>query len=795
MRSFAYPVVCPLVSELTELLRERARAALPPVDGELRVAGLRAPVQILRDRWGVPHIYAESVADVAFAQGFAVASERLFQLEVLFRLGSGRLSELFGEPTLPLDRFVRTVGWNRAARSHLAAWDERDHEIGDAFAAGIRSWADHMPARPVEYDILQADPLVPEPEEIAELASAAAVFMAWSLSANWDCELLRAEVASRLGWEAVTTLFPAVPAVPATVIPGKSAGRSAFELLKAAPPFPRGQGSNNWVVSGQRSVTGTPLLANDPHLLAQAPSIWFEVHLSAPGLDVAGVAIPFSPGVLLGHNARIAWGCTNVGGDTQDLYREQLNEDRTAALYEGRWDSLTVHRERIAIRGRPEPEILEVRETRHGPILDAYLVGLSDIEVVEGGIAEPYALRWVGLEYGPGPGAIHRLNAARDVAEFRAALAEWSAPGQNFVYADVEGTIGYQCTGLYPIRRGGDGTLPVPGWTAAYEWEGFVPFEELPSAINPDDGFLCSANARPHGEGYPHFMGRDFLPPFRLRRIAQLLTASPLHDRASFARMQVDTVSLPAMDIVPLLLTVEPADERQRAARALLTAWDFDLAAGSAAAAVYEVWCLRISEAILRPRLGSELYEHVFSRRQWTNEFHVLVLPRLLEYPTATWFGADGIDGRDALLRAALDAALDELTERLGPDMDAWAWGGLHHVRLVGQLGRRVPDLEELFTVGVAPHGGDEQTLNQGLFEPGAGTFESAVVASWRQIIDLGDFDASVGTHTGGQSGNPASPHYADQFALWSAGRYHPLPFTRDAVEAATESRLRLKPA
>jgi penicillin amidase len=298
----------------------------------------------------------------------------------------------------------------------------------------------------------------------------------------------------------------------------------------------------------------------------------------------------------------------------------------------------------------------------------------------------------------------------------------------------------------------------------------------MPWASNPDDGFLCTANARPHDDSYPHFLGRDFIPPFRARRIAQLITARPVHDRDSFARMHMDTVSLPAMDIVPKLLGVDPADDRQKQALALLSEWDFDLAPDSAAAALYQVWCIRICQAILLPQLGRELYEHFYSKRQWTNEF-------------------DGMAARDDLLREALDAALDELTARLGDDMGSWSWGGLHHVRLIGQLGQRVPDLEELFTGGVAPQGGDEQTINQGIFEPGAGTYDTVVVASWRQIIDLSDLDASVGTHTVGQSGNPASPHYRDLFPLWSTGRYHPLPFSRDAVEAATESRLRLKPS
>ena len=787
------------MSELTDILRARAAAALPEVEGEVRLAGLREPVEVLWDRWGVPHIYARNTHDLYFAQGYVTASERLFQMEFMYRLGTGRLAGLFGELALPLDRFIRAMGWNRAGRRHIQQWDDLSLEIAEATSEGIHAWIDRMPAKPVEYEILQLDPDLPAGNEGIEAAGAAAVFMAWSLSTNWDAELLRAEIADALGWEAMATLFPDVPANPAVMQPGKDGGpqgrRFGLDLLAEAPRFPSGQGSNNWVVAGRRSATGMPLLANDPHIFAQVPSIWFEVHLNAPGIDVRGVALPFAAGVTLGHNDRIAWGATNVGGDTQDLYRERLNDEGTAALYEGMWEPLTVHREEIAVRGRPEPEILEVRETRHGPILGSYLIGLGDIEVIEGGVTETYSLRWVGAEEGVSLGTLHRLNTASTFEEFRAALSQWSCPGQNFVYADVDGNIGYQCTGWHPIRRRGDGTVPVPGWTGENEWEGYVPFEEMPWSYNPDEGFICTANARPHDDSYPYLLGRDFIAPFRARRIAQLITERETHDAASFARMQMDWRSLPAMEIVPNLLELEPEGDRQKQALAMLREWDFELSPDSAPAALYQVWCIRLSEAMLRPRLGEALYQHFYSKRQWTNEFQVMVLPKLLELPTATWFGRNGKEARDEVLRRTLDEALDELASRMGEDMSAWSWGAIHRVRFVGQIGERVPDLAELFTGGEAPHGGDEQTINQGIFEPGAGTYDTVVVASWREIIDLFDLDASLGTHTVGQSGNPASPHYNDLFPLWSTGRHHPLPFTRRAVEAETETTLNLVPS
>jgi penicillin amidase len=784
------------MSELTEMLHERARAALPPVEGEMRLSGLRDPVEVLWDRWGVPHVYAQSTHDLFFAQGYIQASERLFQLELMLRFGSGRLSEVFGELTLPLDRFIRTVGWNRAARKQCSQWDDLSWEMSEAFTTGARAWISRMPAKPIEYEILQLDPYFPDGREAAELATAASILMAWGLSTNWDGELLRMELADRLGWEAMTQLFPELPAEAAIVLAGKSGGESnrrrALDLLRDAPRFPKGQGSNNWVVAGRRTLTGKPLLANDPHLFAQLPSIWYEIHLSAPGIDVRGVALPFTPGVIIGHNDRIAWGITNLGGDTQDLYLEQLSEDGSAALYNGAWEPLTVHREHIGVQGHPDPEIIEARETRHGPLLDSYLVGVGAPTVVENGIRENYALRWVALEDGARPSTVYRLNTAETFDEFRSALSGWATPGGNFVYADVDGNIGYQATGWHPIRRKGDGTIPVPGFTDEYEWDGYIPMEEMPFSYNPDEGFLATANNRIHDASYPYLIGTDFLPPFRVRRIVELLAETETHDVDSFRRIQMDTVSLPAREILPHLLSIEPADERQKAALALLGEWDLDLRADSAAAAIYEVWCCRIADAILLPRLGEELHRHYYGLRQWTNSFHYQVLPNLLAYPTATWFGGEGKAARDALLGKALDTALNELTEAMGEDVGAWSWGGIHRVRFAGQLAR-MPDLAEMFTGGETPWGGDEQTVCQGMYEPGAG-YQAVVVPSWRQIIDLSDLDASIGTHTVGQSGNPASPHFNDLFPLWAAGQYHPLPFTRAAVEAATESRLELLP-
>ena len=781
------------MSEWADALRAAAEQALPPVEGELSLPGLHGRVEIVRDRWGVPHIYAEDEHDLFFGQGFVTASDRMFQVEFMCRAGNGRLSEAFSELMLPLDRFIRTVGWNRAAAKLAERRSQAELDALEPWYRGFRAWYERMPAKPPEYVALDLEPLdIGSFEEALVWGGGGQVLLAYTLSRNWDMELLRAEIADRLGWQTVTDLFPDLPTESGTAQAGKLGVPNGLELLRQAPRMPGGQGSNNWVVAGERSATGKPLLANDPHLLLQVPSVWYEVHLVCPTMNVSGVSLPFAPGVIIGHNERVAWGFTNTEGDVMDLYLERLNEDGTEALHDGAWEPVTVHREEIAVRGREEPEVVEVRETRHGPILDSYLVGVLDPAVVEGGVKETYAIRWVGADHGISLETVLGLNRSRDWAEFRSALTGWECPGQNMLYADVDGNIGYQLTGLYPKRLRGDGSFPVPGWDGEFEWDGYVPFEELPWAYNPEDGFLATANNRVTDLSYPYVITRDWLPPTRIRRIVQLLTETERHTPESFRRIHMDTVSLTAVALLPFLQGIEPGDDRQKEAIALLDGWDGDLAADSPAAALYEVWCIHIARQVLLDRLGPELFTHYYGRRHWAHTFRNQVLPEILATPTARWFGQDGPEARDDLLRRALGGAIEELIGLLGEELEGWRWGAIHRATFAGRLAI-IPDLARLFTAGVVEMGGDDSTVCQALFEPEFG-YGVGVIPSWRQIMDLADPDASVGTNTHGQSGNPASPHFADLLPLWSKGEGHPLPLSRERVDEVAGSTFLLTP-
>jgi penicillin amidase len=500
------------------------------------------------------------------------------------------------------------------------------------------------------------------------------------------------------------------------------------------------------------------------------PGAWLELHLRAPGYEARGVAVPFAPAIVLGTTAHHAWGATNVTGDTQDLYLEELNDDGTAARHGDRWEPLTVHREAIGVRGSAEPVVHEVRATRHGPLLDSFPVGRLRPERRR--LDAAYALRWVGADRAIRPSVLIDVARARDVDGFRRAARALDCPGQNLVYADVDGTIAYQCTGLYPIRRSGDGTRPVPGWTDDHEWDGFVPFEELPAAVDPEPGFLATANDRPHALDHPLPLGQDFHAPHRARRVAQLIDERDGHDVETCRSIGVDTVSLPARELLPRLpLTHDRARE-------VLDGWDHDLDERSGAALLWEV----LVDELARRGVGrtDALTEGYLMDREL---FRCRALPSML--------ASGSID--TAQVDEAVAAAWDRCVGIAGDDPAAWRWGDAHRVRFVHPLGR-MPGLEPLFVAAELPLGGDEQTVRAAAFE-GDGPFAASVVPSWRAVYDLADLDRSVGVVPTGQSGNPASPHWNDQSPLWAAGELRPMPFKRPAVEAAARARLDLLPA
>ncbi len=751
------------------------RRAFPQVSGTLRVPGLQTAVEVIRDRWGVPHLYAQSAHDLFFAQGYVHAQDRLWQMEFNRRTASGRLSEIVGEATLPTDRFLRTIGLRRAAEREFALLDADTKEALEVYAAGVNAFLDqHGDRLPIEFALLR---FAPEPwSPIDTLAFGK--LMAWVLGGNWSSEILRAHLVSRFGVKGMRVLVPSYPEDAPVIVPPEANYRSwktsaLLRLLDAQPVFP-GVGSNNWVVTGTRTATGAPILANDPHLEAQMPSIWYEMHLVGGPYNVIGSTFPGTPGVIIGHNAEIAWGVTDAGPDVQDLYMERFDPaDPTRYFYQDRWQAAALVREEIKVKGRREPVVEVVRITRHGPVLNNVVDGLGTF----------LALRWTALEPSPVSTAVMRINRARTWQEFRDALRLWTVPAQNFVYADRQGNIGYQLPGRIPIRAKGNGLLPVPGWTGEYEWIGEIPFDRLPSVLNPPRGYIATANNRIVPDQYPHFISAEWDPGFRAKRIELLLASMPHATLEEMQQIQMDVTSLPGQAFVRALDGIHITDEPAASLLAELRAWDGVLRADSRPAAIYEALRISLVPLVFKEVLGSELYKRYLDRSAaWQ-----AVLLQLLRTPTSSWWGPAG---RDATVARALTQAEDLLVRRLGRDRSSWSWGRLHTMRFVHPLGR-IPAAAWIFNATAPLTGGDGFTVNVGGFDS---TFGQVVVASYRQILDVADWDRSLVIHTTGQSGLPFHPHYRDFVPLWATGQYHPMLFSRSRVEQTAEATLSLVP-
>ncbi len=749
--------------------------AFPTISGRLAVPGLGAPVEVIRDRWGIPHLYATSAHDLFFAQGYVHAQDRLWQMDFNRRVPSGRLSELFGEVTLSSDRFLRTVGMHRAAEDEQAHLDPESAQTLDAYAAGVNAWIARSGSRlPIEFALLRYRPEPWTPTDSLAFGK----LLAWILGGNWRYQLLRAHLIARFGVEGMRVLVPPYATNAPVIIPAGTRTsdwqQTALLRLLDQPGLSSGIGSNNWVLSGSRTATGRPLLANDPHLEAQMPSIWYEMHLVGGPYDVTGVALPGVPGVVIGHNAHVAWGVTNAPTDVQDLFIERFHPtDPTRYLYRGRWEPAKIVREAIRVRGRPD--VLEtVRITRHGPIINDVVEGLDTF----------LALRWTALEPGTVSASVLRLDRARTWDEFRAALRLWTVPAQNFVYADRRGNIGYQLPGRIPIRANGDGMVPVPGWTGEYEWVGEIPFERLPSSFNPPRGAIVTANNRIVPDRYAYQLSQEWDPGFRARRIETLL--APLH-RASIEDMeaiQMDLVSLPGRETVRALHDIHITGDPEAGLLQDLRTWDGVLRADSRPAAIYEAFRLALLPLVFKDVLGDDLYKRYLER----GEAWQVALLGLLRDPSSRWWGPGG---RDTVVAQALREARDLLTRRLGPDRSNWTWGRLHAMRFVHPLGR-IGALSWFFNAVAPPTGGDLFTVNNGGFSPQA--FSQIIVASYRQIIDLSDWDRSIAINTTGQSGLPLHRHYRDFVSRWATGGYHPMLFSRPRIQQEAEGTLALTP-
>src|SRR5271166_1788333 len=783
------------------------RAALPQVDGTIQVAGLTQPVMVTRDSLGIPTITATNLNDLFFAQGYVTAQERLWQMDMTRRYASGDLAVILGPDFVSVDRGQRILGLRQTAEKVVAAMDPVQHAQFQAYANGVNAYiAEHTKTLPMEFRFLTYAPHVWTVEDSLLVGLSMTEF----LNHGYYREILLKEKAlAKLGPELTAELFvnsswrdhppgsegQSLESGPPSEVepdeeesapptkkgskpaPGKAASvpvhHSALlpfanPSLDASPEIRFHAGSNNWVISGAHTVSGKPLLSNDMHLELRLPNTWYEAHLICGDFDVVGVTLPGMPYVMVGHNRYIAWGFTNLGPAVEDIYIEKFNDQGEYLTPQG-WVQPEHRKEIIRVKGKPEVTV-DVVVTRHGPIITSLVPGET----------RQLALRWIIYEPGASKIPFFQVNSAKNWDEFRAAFSTFGAPGQNVVYADIDGHIGYQATGFVPIRASGDGSLPVPGDTDAYEWTGFIPYDQMPRVFDPPSGIIATANGRISPDGYPHSMSIEWDSPYRTERIYKLLGQPKKYTPADMLAIETDVVSeldrFCAERFVYAIDHTPKASERAKAAADLMRSWDGNMATDSAAPTIAYFSRGKLNELLLQPKLGDDWkgYTHWFMGPVW--------LESVLSHQPPQWLPT-GYANYDELLTAAVEAAITD--SKTPKSLSLWSWGRAHQVDIKHPFWSNFPILKRAAGPGPQPLSGDALTVKQVGKQFGP---------SERFTANMADLDNSTLNIVNGQSGNIFDEHYNDQWDAYYQARTFQLPFSHEAVEAAAQRHLKLEP-
>jgi penicillin amidase len=766
-------------------LAHRARAVLAQTSGTIKLKGLQRPVNVLRDEWGIAHIFAETQGDLFFAQGFVAAQDRLWQMDLWRRVGEGKLAEILGPDAIERDRFARLIRYRGDMRREYESYAPDAQPIIEAFVRGVNAFIELNRNRlPIEF---QLTGITPEPWTPEVCLTRMAGYV---MTRNASTEVLRAQLAREFGKEFVDEWLETDPprkieipaglsleGIEAKILASANAAGSPVSFNRQSSSTKPPDGSNNWVIDGALSATGKPILANDPHRSIALPSLRYLVHLVGPGWNVIGAGEPALPGIAAGHNERIGFGFTIVGIDQQDIYVEETNPSNPNEYrYRGKWEKMNVERELIKVKGEAAPREVELKFTAHGPVI-----------YEDRSLRRAYALRWVGSEPGTaGYLASLSLNRARNWREFLQALERWKVPSENLVYVDVEGNIGWVAAGMTPIRKGWSGLMPVPGAEGKYEWHGFLPLSELPQVYNPSQHFIATANHNILPPGYKRELGYEWANPIRFRRIAEVLSSQKgKFTVRDFEKLQHDEVSLPGRELTALLREVNGTPSRHKddlkPYLEMLANWDCVLARDSAAAALFEVWLTKLTPAVFRSHIPAKAWPLVASR------ISLLKTIGALKNPRPRWFGENARAGRDAALLKSLEEAVAETKSRLGSDASRWRWGSLHVAPFTHILSSNPGSPLDLSAV---ERGGDGNTVNN----TSGRNFRQNHGASFREILDVSDWDRSVATSVPGQSGQPLSKHYGDLLPLWADGRYFPLLYSRERVEKSATEKLVIEP-
>lgn len=770
--------------------QQLGKQSLPQTNGRFYLPGLHHPVTIQRDEWGIPHIRACNRHDLLFAQAVVHAQDRLWQMELNRRVANGTLSAVFGPATLDTDRLSRTLGFARTAQQNLLTLDDRSREDIEAYTAGVNAYLASNPPLPIELKLLRH---TPQPWQPLDTLAYGRLQM-WALTAGASGEPLHAELLQRLGPEKTAELLPHYPPHNPTTLPSKypiPTTQYPSSFLGKGSHDGAGRGSNGWVIAPWRSTTGHAILCNDMHLPVGTPSIWYFVHLhSDDGLHIAGFSQPGLPYVLVGQNNHIAWGATLAYTDCEDYFVEQFHPmDNTRYRFGDEWRKADIFEEHIAIKGQKE-HVERVVVTHHGPILENFLIS---------NLQSPISLSSTALQAKTAFDGFAQLNEAKNWEDFKTAVSLIHAPPLNLLYADCQDNIGYYVSGHVPIRAQGDGLLPVPGWAATHEWVGHIPFEQMPHAFNPPQGYIVSANHRIADETYPHYLGQVWRNGNRARRLEQLITAQKWVSPADCQRFQNDFGCLPALELVQRLAHLQPTHPDAVTSLELLRGWDGWLGPDNTAGAVYEVLMVKLAQTILEPHLGQPftnqylgvgLHPNLAPVNEFQGYWSVTLL-RLLDMPASSLLPGKK---RDALLEQCLAETTAELRRLSPPSSPFPTWGDLHRITFAHAMGVQ-PPLDRVFNQGPFPIGGDGDTPAQTSIRPNAPYDNNAISISSRLVVNLGDLNQTQAMLAPGQSGHVASPHYGDLIAPWLNGGYFQVAWEGAGKTAVSSQTLTLLPS
>ncbi len=788
-------------------LYQEAKKSLPQMEGIKFVAGLDNDVEIIRNQQGVPFISAKSDMDAFFTLGYLHAQDRLWQMEYRRRLGKGQLSEILGEQALATDQLMRTLGLYRAAEQAVFSLSDRDKTVLNIYADGVNSFLNESERLPLEFTILGIKPTKWTPlDSLLQIK-----LMALNLDGNYNDELNFALLVKELGYDKASELMVGYPqdGLRVTGIANDVNQHNLNLFLehdqKIRDQFhwsKEGLGSNAWAVSGDHTLSGKPLLANDPHLFNEIPSNWYLASLAGDQLDVSGATLPGLPMVIIGHNNYLSWGITSLSADVQDLYFERLNPlDENQYEVDGAWHKMELREEIIHVKAKFPSDLTEkippvkwtVRSTDKGPVI-------SD---VVGRFSEPFSLKWTALQDTDSSfSSFLKINYARNWDQFRQALQEHVSPALNFVYADKQGNIGYTAAGKLPIRAKGRGRLPLAGWESSSDWLSYVPFDKMPQLLNPESGIVVSANNKIHQDDYPYVVSNSWAPPYRAERIQQVLEAK-INNQSKlttqdFIELQSDTYSLQAKQLLPFLSSLKPVTTREKEALQLLSIWDGELAADSKAALIYQVWLRHFNSLMLEDDLKGELVHVERSDRLQglLNVIHAVFIHKVVnlkdhQYAWCDRLHTEGVEGCETLALIALDEALNEIDRAMAKGQD---WGSLHKAKYPHSVFNNVQFFDRVFDREIKS-GGDGFTVNMGAWiyseEDGYSQFFGP---SYRQVIEPGEWTNGGFISNTGQSGNILSEHYDD--LLVAHNNMHLLPMTKEqSSDWQGRKTLYLKPA